>query len=566
MKQLLLAFLLLAVHFLIAQEQSQLEVKEFTLDNGMKVYLNEDRTATTVFGAVAVNAGGKNDPADATGIAHYLEHLLFKGTTELGTTDYEKEKVHLDSINLLYNALAKATIDTERRQLQLAINHHAVEASKYGLPNEFDKLLKSIGSTSVNAWTNEDMTFYHNSFPPSQVIRWLDIFSHRFQNPVFRSFQSELEVVYEEKNRALDNMERRLSEDVEFHTFKNHPYGTQDVLGTVEHLKNPSLTKMYNFFNTYYVANNMALILCGNFDSEAIIPHIKEKFGALRSGEVPEFLDYGSSQFEGREVVKVRQTPVKVGFYTFKTVPQGHPDEAALRIADYLLFNNSETGFINQLQLNNQLLMAGASPMFMEEDGAEMLFFVPKILFQSMGKAEKLVQQQIEKLRQGQFDDAMLEAVKSELYINFQKRLEDLPSRASAIGQAFNQNKSWEDYLDYADAVAAVSKADVVRVANAYFSKDYLAYISRMGFPKKPKLNKPPYRPVVTEQKGESAYAKRFAKIEEADLQPKFLDFKTDATRYNFGGNQLFVTPNPTNDIFSLNLKTTDKNKNRKLG
>jgi len=555
MKRLLLPLLLFAATVLVAQSASNLKVQEFTLDNGFKVYLNEDRTATTVFGAVAVNAGGKHDPADATGIAHYLEHLLFKGTTEMGTTDYAKEKPHLDSINILYDALAKATSESERNDLQLAINRHAVEAAKYGLPNEFDRLLKSIGSTGVNAWTNEEMTFYHNSFPPSQVIKWLDIFSHRFQKPVFRSFQSELEVVYEEKNRALDNMERRLGEDVERYTFKGHPYGTQDVLGTVEHLKNPSLTKMYEYFDTYYVANNMALILCGNFDSAEIIPMIKEKFGALRTGEVPEFPDYGRSTFEGKEVVKVRQTPVKVGFHAYKTVPKWHPDEAALEVADFLIFNQSETGFLNQLQLDNKLLFCGAAPLTYKDDGAEMLFFVPKILFQSMGGAEKLVVEQLEKLKTGAFDEAMLEAVKSEIYINFQRQLEDLEGRGAAIGWAFCYGKSWEDHLSYAEKIAAVTKADVMRVANTYFGEDHLAYFSRMGFPKKPKLEKPPYKPVVTDQKGESKYAKQFAKIEEADLQPKFLDFEKDVTRYEFDGNQIFVTPNPTNDIFSLELK-----------
>jgi zinc protease len=188
-----------------------LDVETYQLANGLTVYLNEDKTVSNVYGAVWVNAGGKNDPADATGIAHYLEHMLFKGTAELGTMDYSREKPHLDSVKLFYDQLATATGKNERAALQMQINQQEIKASKYAVPNEFSQLLKSIGSTGLNASTNYDYTNYYNFFPSNQLYRWLDIYAHRFQNPVFRLFQSELEVVYEEKNRAGDDLRRRVS-------------------------------------------------------------------------------------------------------------------------------------------------------------------------------------------------------------------------------------------------------------------------------------------------------------------------------------------------------------------
>jgi len=190
-------------------------------------------------------------------MAHYLEHLLFKGTDELGTSDYEKEKPKLDSIAILYEKLALETDKDSKLAIQQLINKQALEASKYGLPNEFDKLLKGIGSTRINAFTDYDITFYHNLFPSHEIEKWLDIYAERFKNPVFRSFQSELEVVYEEKNRAMDGMERKIYEEINKALFPNLPYDQWDVLSKVEHLKNPSLQKMQAFYDKNYVAKNM---------------------------------------------------------------------------------------------------------------------------------------------------------------------------------------------------------------------------------------------------------------------------------------------------------------------
>ncbi len=203
-------FLTLSLLLSVVISSAQLNVLEYKLDNGFTVILNPDNTANTIFGAVAVNTGSKNDPSDATGMSHYLEHLLFKGTKTLGTHNYEKEKPHLDSIRYYYEQLGKTEDDDERESIQLKINKHSVEASKYSMPNEFDKLLQTIGGTGINATTSNDLTIYFNEFPAYQIEKWMDLYAHRFQDPVFRSFQSELEVVYEEKNRAMDNMQRRL--------------------------------------------------------------------------------------------------------------------------------------------------------------------------------------------------------------------------------------------------------------------------------------------------------------------------------------------------------------------
>ena len=229
---------------LISGEYNPLQVHTFHLDNGLTVYLNEDHNTTSVFGAVAVRGGGKRDPQDATGIAHYLEHLLFKGTDKMGTVDYEQEKVFLDSIQVKYDELGATTDETKRLAIQGEINRLSVKAGEFAIPNEFDRLVEGMGGAWINAFTSDDAIVYLNKIPGNQIEKWLEVYSHRFVNPVFRLFQSELETVYEEKNRAMDNMFRNLFVTYLKHFFKEHPYCQQTVLGSVDHLKNPSLTKM----------------------------------------------------------------------------------------------------------------------------------------------------------------------------------------------------------------------------------------------------------------------------------------------------------------------------------
>jgi zinc protease len=551
-----LLFLLVFMFVGANAQHPALRVQKYVLENGFTVYLNEDKTAKEVFGAIVVKAGSKNDPADATGIAHYLEHLLFKGTTQLGTTDFQKEKIHLDSINFYYDLLGKTTDKAERSRIQQLINNQSVQAAKYGLPTEFDKLIKSIGGTGLNAFTMNDMTVYHNAFPGEQMEKWLELYSHRFQQPVFRSFQSELEVVYEEKNIDLDEIDSKLIEEMNKHLFKFHPYGTQTTLGSVEHLKNPSLTKMYEYFNTYYVANNMSLVLCGNFDAADALLMIKEKFSKLRTGKIPEFPKYPETVFKKKEILTVRYSPVRVALMGYKTVPRLHEDNAALLVFNQLLSNSSETGRLDKLRRDGKLLAAAGMNYSFNDDGAVMLIAVPKLIGQSIKQAEKLVFAEIEKIKNGEISDTDLQITKTQLYIDWQSELENYGSRTMAIVGAIGSGTTWEERLKYSEVLQRITKEDVVRVARKYFNDNYFALHSRTGFPKKHKLQKPGYKPVLTDQKEESEYAKNFKKQIAANKEPRFLDFEKDATLLQLNSsNKLYVTPNPINDIFNVTVQ-----------
>ncbi len=547
-------FLLCSSIHLFAQ-QASLHVETYTLDNGLTVYLNYDQNASDVFGAVVVKAGSKDDPADATGIAHYLEHLLFKGTNELGTTDYEKEKPHLDSINMLYDKLGQIKDEEERKKIQLQINDQSLKASEYGLPNEFDNLIKGIGGTGVNAFTSADMTVYHNSFPGEQLDKWLQLYSHRFINPVFRSFQSELEVVYEEKNRSMDNLQSKLFETVNSNLYKNHPYGTQSTLGTVEHLKNPSLTRMYAFFNKYYVSNNMALVLCGNFDTSKAKESIENYFTKLNQG--PDIIRATPVPYviPKNEVVKVKYTPIKVGLIGYKTIPSNHEDQIALTVALGLLYNSSSTGSIDKLVQNGELMEAGGFDYSMNEDGSVLFFIVPKLIGQSFEKAEKLVLNEIDKLKKGDVPPDLLEVVKTELYRGQELSNEKHSYRGYSIASLFSTNETWDDYLKYSEKVNNITLEDVKRVANKYFSKNYFTLRSGTGFPKKTTLEKPGYEPVSAKTDLKSTFAQNFEAQEVEKPEPRFINPTEDITQIALNGsNTLYHVANPINDIFKLNI------------
>ncbi len=535
--------------------QDYLKLQTFELENGFKVYLLPDASATETYGAVAVNAGSKNDPADATGLAHYLEHLLFKGTTTMGTTNYEKEKPYLDSITIYYQQLGKTKDEKQRTKIKSLINNQALQASKYGLPTEFHTLLSSIGGTGINAFTAPDMTVYHNSFPGEQMNKWLDLYSERFVNPVFRSFQSELEVVYEEKNRASDNFQFQLMTDLFKNLFPGHPYGTQTALGTTEHLKNPPIDRIYEFFNSYYVANNMALFLVGNFDPSTSIPLIRQKFGRLRRGEVPVFPAYKAASFVKDEVSKLRITPIKVSIVGFKSISDNHPDEVALEVCNQLLFNESETGALNKLQQKGKLLGAIASSMHLHDDGAELLIIIPKIVGQSFSKAEQLVFNEIDSLILGKFSDEFLTRVKNELIKNYKTSMEDPKERGSFLLSVFSSKKSWEDITAYPEKVNRLTKETVMEVAKKYYRNHHFAIHSKTGFPKKDEMEKPGFKPVIASQNDKSAYAVQFASIADPEVKPRFLDFLKDAEKLDLTkNNTLYAVKNHYNDIASLQI------------
>ncbi|MFA8434959.1 MAG: M16 family metallopeptidase [Marinifilaceae bacterium] len=556
-QQRLSVFLLITILFLgtgnvYAQKRA---VKQIKLDNGLTIILNEDHSKTEVFGMVVVNAGAKDDPKDATGMAHYQEHMLFKGTTELGTSNWEKERPHINRIVELYDELGKTKEDSLRLIIQKKINKESIEAGKYTILNELSTLIDKMGGSNLNAGTGMDQTVYYNSFPPNQIDRWIDLYSHRFINPVFRAFQSELETVYEEKNMYQDNFITALLDGFNRNFYKKHPYGQQTIIGETEHLKNPSLSKMYKFFHTYYVPNNMAVVLIGDFDSETVLPLLKEKFGQWKSKELPQQQKYVEQEFNGREEVVGKYSPIKMALLGFRTVPTGHPDELALGVFNNLIYNEKGTGVLNKLTQNGEVMAVEAIEMHNQDYGANIFMVVPKLIGQKLRTAENLVLNAMREVRDGQIDDKILEQSKKEMYVNYQLGLEDFETLGYSLSSYFMQGKDVNALYDQPERINALDKAEVLRVAQKYYGDNYLAFYSKMGSPDKEKLSKPNYDPVTTDKKGVSRFAKAFGNIPEKACEMKYVDFKKDVQKLKIAnGVQLYSVNNPKNDIYTADI------------
>lgn len=538
-----------------AEDLNALKVKEYRLENGLTVWLNEDHSQPKVFGAVVVKAGAKDCPD--TGIAHYFEHMMFKGTDRIGTLDYESEKVLLDSIAMKYDELAMTEDTAARARLQKEINELSIRSSEYVIPNEFNRLISRFGGSGLNAATSYDATIYFNTFSPQYMVQWAEINSERLINPVFRLFQSELETVYEEKNMYGDFIGGQVMDTLMARYFGPHPYA-YPIIGSTKNLKNPRLTEMRKFFEDYYVAPNMALILSGDFDTQQVMPVLEKTFSRIRSGNVPKPEKVMLPPFNGREKMKVKfPIPfIKAMGLGFRGVSANHEDQVALNIAVNLLNNANGTGYLDKLMVEHKLMGALAINESMNEAGILAVAIMPKLLIQSYSSAEKMVWNEINRVKNGDFSDEVFNSLKLEQKRQYASALENIDSRATVMMNLFSQGKNWNDYLNEVARIESITKEDVVQVAQKYFSNNYLCVTKSTGKYPKDNLPKPAFSPVVPRNAdASSSYAEPLEKIPEQQVAPRIIDFEKDVKTSKLTPLvTLYTTPNPLNDIFTFNI------------
>jgi len=533
-----------------------LDVKEVRLANGLTVWLNEDHSQPKVFGAVVVKAGAKDCPN--TGIAHYFEHMMFKGTDKIGTIDYASEKVLLDSIALKYDELSATKDDVKRKDIQKQINGLSLRAADYAIPNEYDRLISRYGGSGLNAGTSYDLTVYFNEFSPQFFRQWARVNSERLINPVFRLFQSELETVYEEKNMYSDSFGNTALEKGLERFFAPHPYA-YPIIGSTENLKNPKLSDMRKFFEEYYVAGNMGLILSGDFYPEEILPLLEETFGRVRAGEAPKRMVAEPAKFNGHEKfeLKIPLPVVKARVIVWRGIPANHKDEPALTIATRILNNENSTGYLDKLMVEGKLLASMAIAQSFNDAGLVAVAAVPKLLFQPLSKAEDMVMKQVARVKGGDFSDELFNSLKLELERSHKLKLEDIDSRSQEMLNVFSQGKSWSEYLDETRQIEALTRQDVIDVANKYFTENYLEITKKTGNYPKDNLEKPGFAPIIPKNgEAKSEYALNLEKSALMEARPRFLDFDKDVEIVKLSPMAtLYTTANPVNDIFSLDIE-----------
>lgn len=542
-----------------------LNARIYKLDNGLTVYMTVYKNAPRIQTYIVTRAGSKNDPKDATGLAHYLEHMLFKGTDKYGSKDYAKEKIELDKIEALYETYRKTTDEAKRKSIYHQIDSISGYASKFAIANEYDKMLSNLGAKGTNAFTSVEQTVYVNDIPTNQFDKWTTIESERFRNPVMRLFHTELEAVYEEKNRGLDNDRRKSNEAMNLGLFPNNTYGSQSTLGTIEHLKNPSLTEIKKYYNTYYVPNNMAICMSGDFDPDAAIKIIDEKFSSWKNKPVPVYQPYIEKPITApiiKEVVGPDAENVLIGFRFPGT---GTKDADMLMLINRIL-TNGKAGLID-LNLNQEqkVLEAGAYDQEHKDYSSQILYGQAKE-GQTLEQVKDLLLLQIENLKKGEFPDWLISAVITDMKLEQTKMHEYNSQRASELADAFITNTSWADNVNTIDRLSKITKQQLMDFAKANYTNNYVVVYKRTGEDKNvQKVVKPAITPVEVNRNDQSEFLKSVINTPVKDIEPVFLDYDKDIKKFNLKNNiPVLFTSNTENKTFDMYYVLDMGNRNNK--
>lgn len=526
----------------------------YTLDNGLKVYMTVNKETPRIQTYIAVRVGGKNDPAETTGLAHYFEHLMFKGTKQFGTQDYEKEKPLLDEIERLFEVYRKTTDEAERKAIYAQIDSVSYEASKLSIPNEYDKLMSAIGANGTNAYTGFDMTVYIEDIPSNQIDNWAKIQADRFENNVIRGFHTELETVYEEKNMSLTSDGRKMNEAMLAALFPDHPYGSQTVLGTQEHLKNPSIINIKNYHKIWYVPNNMAICLSGDFDPEQMIQTIDKYFGHMQpNNDLPKLPIVHESPVKEpvvKEVLGLDAENVSLGW---RLPGRNTEDYDVLSLISNVMYNG-KAGLIDQnITQQQRLLSSYAYTNGMADYSLFMMNGRPKT-GQTLEEVKDILLAEVEKLKRGEFSEDLLEATINNLKLNEMASLEHNSARANMFVTSFLNGIDWRSMVTRLDRLGKVTKQQVVDCANKYFGDNYALIYKREGKdPNEVKIDKPTITPIVMNRDAASEFLKEVQETEVQPIEPVFVDFDKEIKKVNTkAGIPVLYTKNNTNEIFSL--------------
>ncbi|KDR52742.1 M16 family metallopeptidase [Hoylesella loescheii] len=529
----------------------------YTLDNGLRVYLSVNKETPRIHTYVAVKTGSRNDPAETTGLAHYLEHLMFKGTKQFGTTDAEKEAPLLKDIEERYEKYRTLTDPEQRKRAYHGIDSVSQLAAKYFIPNEYDKLMSSIGAEKTNAYTSNDVTCYTEDIPANEVDNWAKIQADRFQNMVIRGFHTELEAVYEEYNIGLTRDGNKEWEALSKLLMPTHPYGTQTTIGTQEHLKNPSIVNIKNYFNRYYVPNNVAICMAGDMDPEKVIATIDKYFGSWKRSDALSF-----PQFPKQKPLTAPKDTTVVGPEAENIVLAWGFDGGQSLQSDTLdvianILSNGKAGLMD-INLSQKMKYLGgeAFAMSLAEYGLMGISASPKE-GQSLDEVKKLVLGEVENLKKGNFPDELLPAVINNMKLEYYHALEKNQDVADQFVDAFIKGREWQTVVGRLDRISKMTKAQIVAFANKYLNNNYALVYKRQGEDTtQKKIDKPQITPIPSNRDLQSDFVKEIISSKTTPIEPRFVDFNKDLvkTKTKKGLPVLYV-PNKQSGLFTLSFR-----------
>ena len=549
-------------------EGDPMQTRFYTLKNGLTVILSPNKKEPRIRTLIAVRAGSNTDPATHTGLAHYLEHLLFKGTDKIGSLDWAKEKPLLDQIDALYEKYNKTTDPAKREEIYKEIDRISGEAAKFAIANEYDKTMKNMGGEGTNAHTWMEETVYEEDIPANAIDRYLTLQAERFRKPIFRIFHTELEAVYEEKNRTLDEDPRKVFFTMMDGVFPTHNYGQQTTIGTIEHLKNPSLIEIRNFYNKYYVANNMAVIFVGDFNPDEVVKKIDQKFAFLPNKPVTEYKPAPEKPLVGETVKEVWGPTAESVMIAFRM--PGEVDvksSVLLTLADEIL-SNSKAGLID-LNLNKaQKIQNGGSSNYRNKDYSVQLLSGSPKQGQSLEEVKSLLLEQLEKLKKGEFDEWLIKAIVANYKLTALRNLESNYDRADQLSNSFIRSRGqlWADEVAKIDAMAAITKQQIVDFAKKHFSGGSIVVYKRQGQDKdSQKVPKPSITPVAVNKDAQSPLFKEINNMPLNPIAPVWMDYQKDFQRDQLKNAEFFYIQNKDDEQYTLTMRFEMGTWNNKL-
>lgn len=524
----------------------------YTLKNGLTVILSPSSKEPRIQTFVAVKAGSKTDPATNTGLAHYLEHMLFKGTSKFGSLNWASEKPLLDQIEGLYNQYNTTTDEGAREKIYKQIDQVSGEAAHYAIANEYDKMMAAMGSKGSNAFTSFEETVYTEDIPSNAIDRYLAVQAERFKDPVFRLFHTELEAVYEEKNRTLDNDQSKTIEELFRLIFPNNNYGRQTTIGTIHDLKNPSLTEIRKYFNDYYVPNNMGIIMAGDFNPDDVIKKIDAAFSYMQPKVIPPYVFSPEKEIEKpivAEVVGPQPANVWLGF----RFPGASSDDAQILNLVGEMLTNGAAGLIDLDLVKKQKLLSAAAFAYPLKDYSTLLLMGMPTQGQSLYDVRMMLINEIDKLKKGDFSDDLITSIINNEKKSVLEANESYNSRAAALMGSFTDGTDWLKEVGYINRLNRITKQDIIDFANKYLNENYVVIYKRQGTDKSVvKVEKPPITPVVLNREAQSPFLLRVNSMPEKPIQPVWLDYKKAIQKAKSGPYDVLAVKNEDNNIFKM--------------
>jgi predicted Zn-dependent peptidase len=533
-------------------EGDPMQMRFYTLKNGLTVILSVNRETPRVQTLIATKAGSKTDPATNTGLAHYLEHMLFKGTDKYGSLNWEEEKKHLETIDNLYEQYNSTKDEAQRKAIYRQIDSVSGVAAKFAIANEYDKMMTSIGAKGTNAFTSNEQTVYVNDIPANKISQWLAVEAERFRNPVLRIFHTELEAVYEEKNRALDNDGRKVNELLMAELFKKHNYGLQSTLGTVEHLKNPSLKEIRKYFYKNYVPNNMAVIMVGDINPDVLIAQIDKAFSYMQAKPVEPYRFEPEDEITSPRYGEVLGPDAEYLNIAYRFPGATSKDATMLNFMSNVLSNGTAGLMDLNLVKKQKVLSAGAGADIMQD--YSILYISGRAKEgQKLEEVRDEILGQIQLLKDGNFDDALLNSIIN----NYKKQMID--AAESNGGRAYSALDAFVTGVDWAESVAQVAemskitKADVQAFCKKWLNDNYVCIYKRIGKDNNVvKVDKPSITPVEVNRDAQSNFVRDVINMQSAEMPPVYVDFNKDIARGKLKTVPVLSVKNTTNNTYSL--------------